>query len=184
MQAGDDLDIFANQAPQQLFRVRNHLVQAEDSRCRDLLAAERQQLLRDCCRPSPGRSDGSGQEHLAIPVDHREVIVKIVRHAARQQADAFHLLGMAQLLFQPRMLFLSPLGSRDIAIEQQPRGPPVDVHGYGRNGCPELFAVQPEVAPLHDRRRTAGRQICPAQLQALIFLGMYPFQQGMAHQVG
>ena len=40
------------------------------------------------------------QQHVAVPGDHGEQVVEIVRHAAGQPADRLHFLGLPELLFQ------------------------------------------------------------------------------------
>src|SRR5207245_2121992 len=40
------------------------------------------------------------QHHAAVAADYGEQVVEVVRHAAGQPADGFHLLRLAELLFQ------------------------------------------------------------------------------------
>ncbi len=44
------------------------------------------------------------QQELAVAGDHHEQIVEVVRDAAGQASDGFHLLGLAKLLLQRSML--------------------------------------------------------------------------------
>ncbi len=45
------------------------------------------------------------QQDFGVAVNHRQQIVEVVRHAARQAAHRFHFLRLPELLFQ-----LPPLG--------------------------------------------------------------------------
>ena len=52
---------------------------------------------------SPGAEIGRieiGEQQLAVPQNHRQQIVEVVRHAAGQPADGFHLLRLVKLLLQ------------------------------------------------------------------------------------
>src|SRR5882672_5445520 len=50
-----------------------------------------------------------------MAVDYRQDIIEIVSHAAGKLADALHLLGLAQLLFQPLL-------SSDVPEQRQQQG--------------------------------------------------------------
>ena len=97
-------------------------------RRQDLLAAERQELAReprgalraradlvDILAPPVRRGEAAAQV-LGVAHDHGEDVVEVVGDAAGQPPDGFHLLRLAQPLFE-----LDPRG--DVANDQLPRGP-------------------------------------------------------------
>ena len=77
----------------------------------DLLAAESQQLLGQSRGPLPGLVDlfqtvperiarlQPAEQQPAVPVDHRQQVVEVVRHPSRQPSDALQFLSLAQLVF-------------------------------------------------------------------------------------
>ena len=85
-------------------------VQVEQRRLDDLLAAEGQQLagepggararLLDLCDVGLAldRPVEIGQQQLAVAQNHGQQIVEVVRDAAGQPADGFHLLRLLKLL--------------------------------------------------------------------------------------
>ncbi len=92
-------------------------IQVDDPRLQHLLPAERQQLPREADGARSAAFQDLGEqlavriagveaiEHqLAVAVDHREQVVEVVRDAAGQPADRFHLLRLTELLLQPLQL--------------------------------------------------------------------------------
>ena len=110
------IDVLADQAGQQFEVFRDHGVQVKNFGSEHLLAAEGQEL--------PGEGGGavggvgnflggpadSGlgadaiQQKLGVAGDDHQQIVEVVGNAAREAADGFHLLRLAELLFQSAML--------------------------------------------------------------------------------
>src|SRR6516162_8753471 len=90
VQERDDLHVVANQAAQQLFRVRDHPVEVQNSWCLYLLTAERQQLL--CFfQAEDGIRDYkvTGVQTCALPI-YRPLREEILRHP-RQEGAAHRL---------------------------------------------------------------------------------------------
>ena len=102
------LDVFANQARQHALQPENGLIEIDLLREKHLLAAERQQLLRQRRRALPrlldfleGRSIRIVrrpviEQQLRVAENRRQQIIEIVRDAARQPPDALHLLEVRQ----------------------------------------------------------------------------------------
>ena len=117
VERGDELDVFANEPAHQLRHVVDHEIQVEDSGRQHLLAAEGQQLAREAGGAVGGflhffhagaqRIAGLHlvEHQLAVAFDDGEQVVEVVGHAAGQPAHRFHLLRLAELLFQS-----APLG--------------------------------------------------------------------------
>ena len=107
-----EVDVLADQPPQHLEHACHGLVQVQHLGRDGLLAGKGQQL--------PGEVGGAlgrladflqvGMERLRrvhllegqlrMPEDHPQHVVEVVRHAARQPAHRFHLLGLVQLRFE------------------------------------------------------------------------------------
>ena len=104
-----DRDVFAEQAAEHVGRPRHQLVDVHGRRLQRLATRECQELLRQRGRPlRPLRRvlDGTPEPHRIAPLvaddlqvaeDDRQQIVEIVRDAAGQLADRFHLLRMPKL---------------------------------------------------------------------------------------
>jgi hypothetical protein len=119
LQLDAHLHVFAHQALQHRPHLLHHAVQIEHARLQDLLAAESQQLLGQSRGPLPGLVDlfqtvperiarlQPAEQQPAVPVDHRQQVVEVVRHPARQPSDALQFLSLAQLVF-----YLGLLGFR------------------------------------------------------------------------
>ena len=88
-------------------------VQVEHLGLQHLAAAEGQQLagqaggalagVADLVDAAAARGSSGGQlveHHAAVAADDGQQVVEVVRHAAGQPADGFHLLRLAQLVFQ------------------------------------------------------------------------------------
>ena len=49
------------------------------------------------------------EQHLAVPVNDRQQVVEIVRHASSESADAFHFLGLEVLFLDgPVLSYVKP----------------------------------------------------------------------------
>ena len=94
------------------------LVQIEHRGCEHLLPAEREQLAGEVggalarALDFSSRRRASGRRRRAPPAGtrcssriDREQVVEVVRHAAGEPADGFHLLRLAQLLLRPAQRF-------------------------------------------------------------------------------
>ncbi len=105
-----DRDVLADHAVQHLLDLRDDGVQVHDCGLRDLLAAERQELTGQRTGALSGFLDlfEVGQDVGLVPralgdergvaEDGREQVVEVVRHAAGQLADCFHLLRLPELI--------------------------------------------------------------------------------------
>ena len=93
----------------------------------DLLPGERQQLLRQRRRPLPRSLDllhfpvhrgffpDLLQQEFAVPRDHRQEVVEVVRHAPRQATHRLHLHRLLELRLQLLLLDLGALVVGDVA---------------------------------------------------------------------
>ena len=111
-QRGHELDVGADQPPQQLFQLPDDGVDVHDLRLQHLAPAEREQLPRQRRRAFARQPDfleiGSERvverdvvEHqVAVAEDRGEQVVEVVGHAAGELANGVHLLRLAQLIFQ------------------------------------------------------------------------------------
>ena len=116
-------DVFADHAPQHRLDLAERDVEVDDLGLQHLAAAERQHLLGEVGGAHRGAGDLLGvgaalvlriervQHDLGVADDRREQVVEVVRDAAREAADRFHLLRVAQLLFEQQ-----PLGHRIVAL--------------------------------------------------------------------
>ncbi len=103
------LDLIADQTLQHLVHVRQHPVDVEHLALHHLPAAEREQLPRQHRGRLPGavhlQDVGADRmvlaelldHELAVPEDAGEQVVEVVRDAAGELADRFHLLRLAEL---------------------------------------------------------------------------------------
>jgi hypothetical protein len=107
-QLGDDVDVLADQPPQHRVHPGDDLVQVDDLRLEDLLAAEGEQLARQCRRPVGGKLDlveRRGERGIAavdlragdvaVAADRQQQVVEVVGDPARELADRLHLLRLA-----------------------------------------------------------------------------------------
>ena len=56
--------------------------------------------------------------HFGVAQDHCQQVIEVVRHTARQLADGFHLLGLAELIFRLLAIgdvFTNPKNCRSVA---------------------------------------------------------------------
>ncbi len=103
-----DVDVAADQPPEQRLDRADDLVQVQYSRLQNLLAAECQQLTRQRCRSlrrstdllhvAPGQVVGRQllEQQVRVSEDRRQYVVEIVRDAARQPSHGLHLVGLPQ----------------------------------------------------------------------------------------
>ena len=116
-------DVFADDAPQHRLDLSERDVQVDDLGLQHLAAAERQHLLGEVGGTHGGAGDLFGigaplvfriervQHDLGVADDRGQQVVEVVRDAAGQAADRFHLLRVAQLLFEQQ-----PLRHRIVAL--------------------------------------------------------------------
>ena len=111
-------DVLTNQTGEHFAHLGDDGVQLKNARLQHLHAAERQQLtghgncavrsflnLLQASLPKiihPFLID----EQIAVASDHREQIVEVVRHAARESAYGLHLVRLAESLFELLLLLL------------------------------------------------------------------------------
>ena len=114
----------------------DHLVQVEHRRLEHLLAREREQLARqlrralgrvvdlgDLLRARPGADPVPGD--AAVARDHGQQVVEVVRDAARELPDGFHLLCLAQPALGLQRAQLRVLPTRELVADRRDEG--VDV---------------------------------------------------------
>ena len=117
----------------------DHAVQVDHGRLHHLLAAEREQLAGELGGGSAaglhlaharGGADSHGHppgDQLAVAEDHGEQVVEVVRDAAGQLPDRFHLLRLPQLRFE------RPLQG-DVALHHRGAHQPALAIANGRGG--------------------------------------------------
>src|SRR5581483_6329965 len=107
-----DLNVAEHETAHELLDAAQHVVGIDDARLERLPAAEREELpgeLRRTRRRAANLLDlplallhaRIEQNQLGVAADDREQIVEVVRDAAREPADGFHLLRLEELLLQP-----------------------------------------------------------------------------------
>src|SRR5580700_7058392 len=111
-EAQAELDVFTNQAAEELAHVGDEFVEVEDLGLKDLHAAEGEHLA----------GEGSGavgcfanllataveglvglqavEKQIAVAADYGEQVVEVVGDAACHAAEGFHFLGLAELAFE------------------------------------------------------------------------------------
>ena len=151
-----EIDVFADQAAQQRVDVVDHRIGIEDRRRQELLPAEREQLARQRCGAHSGLLDFlHGRRHfvvvaeqlerdLAVPHDGGEQVVEVVRNAARELADRFHLLRVPELVLELRA-FRHIVGEHDGRLAAGDR----HQHRADLDGdeCAVLLAMRPRRRP-------------------------------------
>ena len=122
VEEGDQLDILAERAPQELVHLHDHGVGVQDADLDDLLAAEGQQLtgqVRGALARADDLLDGVPERvvlselvenHAAEPEDGGHDVVEVVRDAAGQPANGLHLLRLQVLLLHLQF-------ARDVALD-------------------------------------------------------------------
>ena len=115
---GDDaqLDVLADDAPQQVLHLHDQRVEIDDARLGDLPAREAEELPGQRRAALGGVADAAevlvrrvvafelGAGHLDVAEDGRQQVVEVVGDAAGEAADALHLLGLQELRFEPLAL--------------------------------------------------------------------------------
>ena len=113
---GDQRDVFADQAAQQLLDLPHERVEIDDLRLQHLPAAEGEQLAGERrgalarrlnlleVRAQPIALRDLVEHQRAVAEDGGQQIVEIVRDAAGELPDRLHLLRLAQLLLEPPAL--------------------------------------------------------------------------------
>ena len=162
LEAQHDLHVFLDEAAEHRPHVGDDDVQVEQRRLDDLLAAEGEQLARQArgtrARPLDLRHVDLArivgieivQYQVAVPENHGQQIVEVVRDAAGQPPDGFHLLRLLVLLFERAALGdvkRNPDAAHRCAV-------PVEVHA-ARAGQPPHGAVRPD-RPVLDREIVAA----------------------------
>ena len=117
-QVGDQLDVLAEGADQQLLDAQDHVVDVEHARLDHLLAGERQQLVGQPGGPLGGLLDLRDVVADGLPAligcfpgdflageggvvgDDAEQVVEVVGDPAGELAEAFQPLGLVQVPFQ------------------------------------------------------------------------------------
>ena len=127
----DEVDVLADQPPEQRLHPSHHDVHVEHPRLEDLLPAKRQELLGERGGAARGLGDqvdvpaGRLRElwpralDLGAAADHREQVVEVVRHPAREPPDRLHLLGLPEVVLEPLSL-----GHVDERCEERRTVPP------------------------------------------------------------
>ena len=123
-----DFDVARERAPQQLVHAVDHPVQVDDLGLEHLLTCEPEQAPRQR-RTAHCRAQGRlglaqkarafaqrAREQLHVADDDGQQIVEIVRDAAREAADRFHLLALPQLRFELTFVRHVPRGD-DAALQ-------------------------------------------------------------------
>ena len=102
----------AQQTSQHLGRAPHHVVQIQVLGLHLLFAAERQQLTGQIGGAFGGGAHlyqrflrllafhHSAENHVGVPLDDRQDVVKVMSHPSGQLADRFHLLQLAELLLE------------------------------------------------------------------------------------
>ncbi len=106
------IDVFADHAVEHFEVFGGDIVEIDDARGEHLLAAEGQQLASQrrgtlggagnfLCRTAEMRFGTEAfEQKFRVSGNHHQQIVEIVRDAASEAAHSFHLLRLAQLLFE------------------------------------------------------------------------------------
>ncbi len=104
-----DLDVLADEAPQDGGHAGHQRLEIDGLRLEDLLAAEREQLPGEIGGPLRGGLDQVDvlargvvgphphEEQAAPPADHGQQVVEVVRDPSRELADRLDLLGLGEL---------------------------------------------------------------------------------------
>ena len=137
------MNIFSEDTAKQAFNAADVLVDIDNARLQDLLAAKRQQLSRQRCAALRGLQDMGDQsckfrivtqfveKHFRIARNDAQNIVKIVRDPAREASDRFHLLNMPEAMFHAapmRNILGRYLEVEELSISVR-EGAPADFHG-------------------------------------------------------
>ena len=111
-ETGAQLDVLAEQAAEHLLKVAHQGPDVDHARLQDLLPAEREQLSREAGGPVGGLANFGDilvtgvagaqifEEQVRVAGDRGENVVEVVSDPAREPADRFHFLRLAQLLLE------------------------------------------------------------------------------------
>ena len=126
-----ELDLLADDAAQQFLHLADERVEIEHARLEDLLPAEGEELAREVGGLLAGFANEPGLlprcvvvrarvgDQFRVADDGGEEVVEIVRDAAGEPPDGFHLLRMAQLLLALVQRFLGA-GARPFRASVSP----------------------------------------------------------------
>ncbi len=160
-------DVLANQPAEYALHAADDSVEAEHDRLHQLLAAEGEKLVRE----SPGllgrlddlletllRTRPLGKlcaHQVGVAHDRRQRVVEVVRDAARQPSDRFHLLRLPELVLQT-------VPVRDVADDGHHEQAFVSAEGtqadFGRE-LRAVFAARSQVAASEAHRTFAGSRV-------------------------
>ena len=116
-----ELNVFANDAPQQLAHLEDHFIDVQDLGLEHLHPAESKELARE--GSSPVRSFPNllrvivkravwlhaVKKQFAVAPDYSQQVVKIVRNPPCQAAQRLHFLSLPELAFELSPLRFIPL---------------------------------------------------------------------------
>src|SRR5262249_31404484 len=150
-----------DESPEHALRFGDDVIDVDDTRLKDLLAAEQEQLPRQASRALAGLAYLLEQlarfllrlllqHQRGAAVDHREQVVEVMRDATRQPADRFHLLGVTQLLFEPAAL-------RDVADDDQHDVVALSYHARVVHARSAIGEVQRVIEDLHGASLESAR---------------------------
>ncbi len=121
------LDVLADHAPQHQVEAEQNFVEVERLGLEDLLAAEREKLLREG-RPVPGRQQDRfgrrsrvgalepGSDEVCVPEHRREQVVEVVGDPGGELAEPLHLLRLPKCVLElPALGEIA--GDRDHRVE-------------------------------------------------------------------
>ena len=127
------LDVLADDAPEHRRDPVHHLAEIEHGRLEHLLAAEREQLVRQVRRAVRRLDDlvqivrrsavliGAHQRELRVAGDDGDEIVEVVRDAAGERADGLELLRLAELRLALAQRLLDARALADLVGEHDVR---------------------------------------------------------------
>ncbi len=170
---GGDLNLRPDEALQHGLHRLDEVVERHGLLRDHLAPAERQQLAREA-RGAVGRFENLfrvapplvafGQvlrDHLRVAADGHEQVVEVVRDAARQPSDRFHLLRLAELLVALLQLILRLLPFHHVADDGGKRGALRAVKRRERELAREPAAVFPHAGHFDDvaEREVVGSRV-------------------------
>ena len=101
------------------------------------------------------------QQHVGVTGDDREQVVEVVRDAAGQLAERFHLLRLEQLLLQPPLLVFGDDTIGDVASfrnQQRDMTGSVEDRLEREIDVVQLTVARPGASPRNARPRRAPRR--------------------------
>ena len=130
----DPFNVLANKTLEHLIHVGHHGIEVQHPRLQHLLAAERQELLRERGGPLGGLLDLLGvsahrivvaeakEQKIAVSRDGNQQVVEIVGNSAGQSPDRFHFLRLTELLFALLQGLLRLFEFRDVVVRHHHHG--------------------------------------------------------------